>query len=167
MGKEKLSKEIALIRDEKIRNWTDKMLDIVPEQFWTIPASSSGKYHPVISNGPGGLVRHTKMMIQFALIFCRAYDLTQLDQDKIISACILHDVHKPDYEHAFKTSDWLEDKVGKNTDLKEIKEIIKWHMGRWSKGFTSKVDVFSRNQWICHLADMAVTCQKIIEFKFD
>lgn len=42
----------------------------VPMDFFTQPASSSGKYHPSYALGVGGLVRHTKAaMIMAKMLF--------------------------------------------------------------------------------------------------
>ena len=39
--------ELELIKDEKLRTFTDFYLsNRVPSYFWEIGASSSGKYHP-------------------------------------------------------------------------------------------------------------------------
>ena len=35
--------------------------------FWTMPASTSGKYHPAHSLGQGGLIRHTRAVVLFAV----------------------------------------------------------------------------------------------------
>lgn len=44
--------ELELIKDEKLRAFTDFYLsNRVPSYFWEIGASSSGKYHPPFSQG--------------------------------------------------------------------------------------------------------------------
>ena len=68
MNKSKFfEREIALIQNEDYRNFIKDYLDnYVPDYFWEIGASSSGKYHPQFSQGKGGLVRHTKAVVLFA-----------------------------------------------------------------------------------------------------
>ena len=52
----------SLIKTEKIREFVLNFLENeVPEYFKTIPASSSGKYHPASSLGEGGLVLCSKI----------------------------------------------------------------------------------------------------------
>ena len=43
--------ELAYIKNPKIREFTEKVLIKVPEYFFTIPASSTNKYHPSFSLG--------------------------------------------------------------------------------------------------------------------
>ena len=58
--------EINRIESEDLRSFVRYYLDeYTPDYFWKIGASSSGKYHPVFSQGEGGLVRHTKAVCMF------------------------------------------------------------------------------------------------------
>jgi len=60
--------ELQSIHDENIRNFVVKCFDeLCPDYFWTVPCSTSGKYHPQISLGEGGLVRHTKLAVWWGL----------------------------------------------------------------------------------------------------
>lgn len=52
--------EIDLIENDNVRKFAEYCLWNLPEYFFHIPASSSGKYHPAYALGEGGLVRHTK-----------------------------------------------------------------------------------------------------------
>lgn len=47
------------------RKFVQTMLPAVPPYFYTVPASSTGKYHPRYTLGSGGLLRHTKAAIKF------------------------------------------------------------------------------------------------------
>lgn len=57
---ETFKKELSLIKNENIRNFVKEFLNTVPDYFFTVAASSTGKYHPNYALGEGGLVRHTK-----------------------------------------------------------------------------------------------------------
>ena len=48
-------KELELICSDEIRKMVELTLEKVPEYFYTIPASTTGKYHPAYSLGVGGL----------------------------------------------------------------------------------------------------------------
>lgn len=118
-------REIGFIKNETLRKIVADTLDAAPECIQTIPASSSGKYHPKADLGEGGLIRHIKTVTAV----CRSLmnsdnfadivlsDLTKdsvyyhyntivdtfsksmiLDtyKDIALAACILHDVCKPD-----------------------------------------------------------------------
>jgi len=56
--------ELALLGNEKARAFAILLLKALPNYFFCIPASSSGKYHPPQDLGEGGLVRHTKTAMQ-------------------------------------------------------------------------------------------------------
>ena len=125
-------REIGFIKNETLRKIVADTLDAAPECIQTIPASSSGKYHPKADLGEGGLVRHIKTVTAV----CRSLmdsdnfadivlsDLTKdsihyhyntivdsfvkdtiLDayKDIALAACILHDVCKPDDTPEHKT----------------------------------------------------------------
>ena len=59
--------EIEKITDERLRELCLDMVNDVPDYFWTVAASSSGKYHPACDLGDGGLVRHSIMVCHVAL----------------------------------------------------------------------------------------------------
>ena len=60
-------RELSLIVDEDLRMAVKGyLIDRVLDYFWTDGASRSGKYHPKMSQGIGGLVRHTKAVVMFA-----------------------------------------------------------------------------------------------------
>lgn len=48
------SAELQLIKNQDLRAFAEYCLARVPEYFFTIPASSTGKYHPPFSLGRGG-----------------------------------------------------------------------------------------------------------------
>lgn len=92
------ARELSLIVDEDLRMAVKGyLIDRVPDYFWTDGASSSGKYHPKMSQGVGGLVRHTKAVVMFAeeLLRMSSYAYMKPEyKDYVIAACILHDTIK-------------------------------------------------------------------------
>ena len=56
-------KEISYIKDESKKRAIEYLIKLLPEYFFTIPASSSGKYHPKFANTVSGLVKHTKAVL--------------------------------------------------------------------------------------------------------
>jgi len=95
--------ELAKIRNEEIRNYVIIFFDeLGKDYFWTCPASTSGKYHPKLSLGRGGLVRHTKLAVWWGLQLVEAMSeypefkdipRTRLE-DEVIAALLMHDMHK-------------------------------------------------------------------------
>ena len=55
------------IENEELRNFALYSANEIPNYFWEIPASSSGKYHPITDLGEGGLVRHPLMVCKVAI----------------------------------------------------------------------------------------------------
>lgn len=117
---------LELIKSPKIRVFTKEVLKAAPKEFWTAPASSSKKHHPAESNvdgdnlNPGGLVIHTRKMIQEAIFLFEFFGVKdQLIKDKILSACHLHDSCKSGCawgkdtisNHGPIAADWLEDVI--------------------------------------------------------
>lgn len=101
------AQEISCIQNPVIQDFVKHCLERVPEYFFHIPASSSGKYHPSYALGEGGLVRHTKAAVKIFYELMQAdispwynydsglYPLTpQNFSDAGIAALILHDTFK-------------------------------------------------------------------------
>ena len=67
---------------------------VTPEYFWSIPASSSGKYHPNISLGVGGLVRHTMLAADILLELSRLDTYSGVHIEEAMAAILIHDTFK-------------------------------------------------------------------------
>lgn len=159
--------ELSLIKDENLREVVrGYMAERTPDYFWTDGASASGKYHPQFSQGEGGLVRHTKAVVLFAVELLRMNTYAYMREeykDYVIAACIVHDtikygmgeeINKDDYRnhaqnaaYAFKL--WCHDTDYPVSEI--LLNAIISHMGQWS---TDKNDrPFSPVDRCCHLAD--------------
>ena len=82
--------------------------NVVPDYFYIVPASSSGKYHPKYSNMPSGLVYHTiqtikiaKNLLNSSLVksvfnISEAYPNISKDDlnDTVVVALLVHDTFK-------------------------------------------------------------------------
>ena len=176
------SPELAWIKNDSIREFARFCLERIPPYFYEVPSSSTGKYHSAWSNGPGGLVRHTKATAYVAKELARAYDLTEQETDAAITACLLHDCVKygvaggkhttsyHDYEGA-KFVHGLRNLYGQEVPmLSEICAGIAWHFGTFTKrsnGHTVKKfpEEYSKIEHLVHIADM-VASRKDINFNF-
>ena len=49
MKHEVFRRELDYIKDERIRTSCETILDMLPDYFYEVPASSTGKYHPEFS----------------------------------------------------------------------------------------------------------------------
>ena len=83
--------ELGMIQNELMRDFIGYCVDYLPDYFFEIPASSSGKFHPPYALGHGGLMRHTKAAVKIAYDLVRLEQNQHLDSDLIIAALILHD----------------------------------------------------------------------------
>ena len=91
---EMFNKEIKYIKNERVKNSLITMLDRLPDYFYSVPASSTGKYHPSFSLGDGGLLRHTKAAVRIAIELFQDESLnnfTDDEKDLLIMALTLHD----------------------------------------------------------------------------
>lgn len=144
------------IVDDQIREWTEKKLEEVPDYFWKIPASTSGKYHPEYSLGEGGLVRHTRAVVYFVMELSTAYELSEKELDILISSAVLHDTWKCGekgkhtvYEHPQIASDWAREDSKEGSVRWMIADCILTHMGQW---YTEKTPE-TKLEWLLHTAD--------------
>ena len=142
-------REIELIQSEDLRMLTKAYFEeYVPDYFWEIGASSSGKYHPVFSQGVGGLVRHTKAVVMFAEELLRMSSYMYMSEeykDYVIMACIVHDTCKYgmcEFDKAqYKDHSKLASENVANCWKEYFEEqapvfftnAIKTHMGQWSE----------------------------------
>ena len=145
---EHFARELDLIVDEDLRMAVKSYLDeYVPDYFWEIGASSTGKYHPKFSQGKGGLVRHVKAVVMFAeeLLRMSSYAYMRDEyKDYVIGACIVHDcakygmttfdkeqysLHAPNGAKMF--ADWCEQI--EYTPNQYMLDAIRTHMGQWSE----------------------------------
>lgn len=86
--------ELNLIKNPDIKQFTlDVFEKLTPDYFWTVPCSTSGKYHPKISLGVGGLIRHVKLAVWWGLELAKAMEMEQY-QDEMVAALLLHDLIK-------------------------------------------------------------------------
>jgi hypothetical protein len=67
---EKFEQEIELIKNPAIKNIAKQGVDLLPDYFFKVPASSTGKYHPSFALGEGGLYRHVRAAVGIAVELC-------------------------------------------------------------------------------------------------
>jgi len=145
-------KEIMKINDPKLGMACVNLVQSVPEYFWTIPASSTGKYHPECDLGDGGLVRHSIMVATAAdeLVTSEVFvEDTPLNHDIARVAGLFHDVLKSgevddegnysahtEFNHPLLAAKWIRSLLTfegiDETIVDEICLAIESHMGKWN-----------------------------------
>ena len=179
--------ELSYIEDERIRKSCETILDLIPDYFYEIPASSTGKYHPSFSLCKGGLVRHVKVATRIAKdlfddpSFKAKY--TRNEKDIMLMTLILHDSLKSGLEHSKYTafnhpiliSNFVSDNKDKidltEDELKLFKSCVEAHMG----GFPWNVNSYTNEelpepktkyQVFVHMCDY-LSSRKYLDVKFN
>ena len=173
--------EIVLIKDEDIRDSLRTLIDKIPDYFFTIPASSTGKYHPLYATGDGGLVRHTKAAVRMANELFGIYKFPDRTKDLIILSLILHDSVKKGeeeskytlFDHPLVAGEFIkkykdELKLTKE-DLEFVCSAIASHMGRFNTSEYSDVILplpKTPEEKFVHMCDYLAS-RKVININFD
>lgn len=147
---ELFTKVINTFESEELKEFALFCLPRIPSYFWEVPASSSGKYHPITDLGEGGLARHSLMVYRIALDLKETWneDINAFWLDKIYFACLFHDCCKngmenngyTQHDHPLIAGRFLMDclnSYNKTTpDLSDeigiIGDLIACHMGKWT-----------------------------------
>ena len=175
-------KELSYIYNDDVKESLSFMIDKIPDYFFTIPASSTGKYHPKYATGDGGLVRHTKAAVRMAYELFGIYKFPIRTKDLIIMALVLHDSVKKGYEkeeqytrfdHPIVACDFIKEyqkelKINKD-DIEFLCECISSHMGRFNTSEYSDVILpipKTPEQKFVHMCDYLAS-RKVIQVEFD
>lgn len=150
-----------IIKEPEIRSFTVDGLLYASEDFFIIPASSSGKYHPEYALGPMGLVRHTRACIVIAEELFPLYNFSDYHKDLIISALTLHDIEKPSRTHPIEVKLRLEVlREGYPDIFDKVIPLIESHMGQWDL-YGKLPRPQNRLQKFVHLVDYLASRSKI------
>ena len=179
------NKEYTYIKSEKYIENLKKLVDLLPDYFFEVPASSTGKYHPSFSLGDGGLVRHTKAATKIASTLLNNNSIgnvfTPYEKDLMIMAIVLHDglksgLEKEKYtrvDHPLLVSKYIKDNKDKLTleenEIKFICDCIESHMGEWNKDFNDNEILplpKGKYQKFIHMCDFLAS-RKFIDIKFE
>ncbi len=145
-------KEISYLEDKNNREDITYLIDLLPDYFFKIPASSTGKYHPKFASTEHGLVKHTKVAVRIAYdLFETTEMFNQKEKDLIIMALIMHDGLKkgnPEekytrFDHPLLASKLIiehaKDLKMDTDDVRLMCRMIESHMGKWNTNKYSKV----------------------------
>ena len=178
-------KEINYIKNEKYKKSIKELISLLPDYFFNVPATSTGKYHPLFAQGECGLVRHTKVAVRIAYEMYMDESITGAytnnEKDLMIMSLILHDglksgLEKDDFtrvDHPILIRNYLRENKAK-TDLtdKEIDfmvDVISSHMGPWNTNNYSDVVLpkpESSRQRFVHMCDYLAS-RKVLNVEFD
>lgn len=178
----KFELELGLIKNQEIRKFVETCLMEAPDYFFTVAASSTGKYHPQYALGEGGLVRHTQAATRIAYELFRTdmFPYNETQQDLILASIILHDTYKHGLNHSrYTVFDHpiiaAEQVIKSNGVIKQeyretISENIKTHMGKWTRDYKSGKEILEKPktgmQNFVHMCDYLAS-RKCLEFDFN
>lgn len=185
--KEVFNEVLESIENEDIKEFADRCLDTIPQYFYEVGASSTGKYHPSYALGTLGLARHTlalcRIMNHLFSIESVGAMFNSRERDLMRIAGMMHDTRKSGSQEEYGKSKWtkfdhplLAATVVKEVDglPNEEKELISTaivsHMGEWNKDSRSPGIELpkpeNKYQILVHLCDYLAS-RKDIEVKFD
>ncbi len=176
--------ELFWIGNSDIRSFVSEQIDRLPDYFFEVAASSTGKYHPSYALGEGGLVRHTKAAVAIAkdLLGLEMYGkYSAEDKDIILAALILHDGMKHGTvggkytvaTHPTEMADFIQadcaKKLGEET-CDKLYSAIAAHMGQWNTDYKTKKEILPKPQTaiqkFVHQCDYLAS-RKYLEVNFD
>lgn len=184
MKEEKFNTELSYIKKEKYRENAKILVNLLPDYFFKVAASSTGKYHPSFALGEGGLLRHTKVAVRIAKELLEdesiGYMFTNDEKDLIIISIMMHDGLKHGekeekytrFDHPIIMANFI--KENKNSLTLTDKEIdfiasnISSHMGPWTTNPYSEVILPKPNnkyQRFVHMCDFLAS-RKFLDIKF-
>lgn len=180
--------EISWIKNPLIQQFAITAINLLPDYFFHVAASSTGKYHPSYALGEGGLVRHTKAAVKIAHellgldMYRRAYKSDE--QDLMLVALILHDGWKHGNDpvpgnfttatHPTVCAEWIRntESLSKLLPADQIDFLcgcISSHMGQWNTDYKTKKTILpiptTPAQKFVHQADYLAS-RKYLLFDF-
>lgn len=178
------NKEYEYIKNDKKKNDIKYLVSKLPDYFFEIPASSTGKYHPDFASTSHGLVKHTKVAVRIAkelLDNPGLNNFTDDEKDIIIMALILHDGCKSGmvkekytrFDHPLIICDLINEnrsKLSLNDDEVDLlTRIISSHMGIWNKDYNGNEALpipKDKYQRFVHMCDY-LSSKRFIDVRFD
>ena len=144
---ELFDRELSYIKDENIRKSLIELLKILPDYWYEVPASSTGKYHPEYALGDGGLLRHSKAAMRIGdELLCDPSigdKYTEHEKDLMLLSLLVHDGLKSGnpkekytrFDHPILMGNYVvenKEKIGlTEEDAIFCSDAIKTHMGNW------------------------------------
>lgn len=179
-------KELEYINNLEYVDDFKYLINNLPDYFFKVAASSTGKYHPEFSLGDGGLLRHTKAAVRIAYELlndsCIGGKYTSREKDLMIIALALHDgikhgIPEDKYtraDHPLLASKYVRESKNNlemnDEDIDFICEVIESHMGPWNTHPYTKEEILpipkNKYQNFVHMCDYLAS-RKFLDIKFE
>lgn len=141
------------MQNKELKLFCKYLADHIPSYFWSVPATSSGKYHPDFAKEEEGLVKHS-LMVYRVVIDLIENNLLPIDVDREVLMCaaLFHDCCKRGKEneptahtlfnHPIIASNFIYEiwlTCGKGIECTNVYDqmcdmcrLIESHMGKWN-----------------------------------
>lgn len=178
-------KELQYINNNDILYSLKTMINLLPDYFFHMPASTTGKYHPAFALGDGGLLRHTKSAVRIAYEILNNETLGTAfngeEKDLIIMAVLLHDGLKSglietqytQVNHPLLMADYIRKNASNlklnSTQLNLVCRMIETHMGPFNKDYKGNTVLpvpTDRYQKFVHMCDYLAS-KKFLNINFN
>lgn len=178
-------KEFSYIKNPKYVENIKIIIDLLPDYFFKVAASSTGKYHPSFSLGDGGLVRHTKAAVRIANELLENNSLfnsfTRDEKDLLICSLLIHDGLKHGkenseytvFDHPLQISRFVRENKDKLTlneeEINLICSVVETHMGEWTRDYKGNEILqkpTTKYQKFVHMCDF-LSSRKFLDIKFE
>ncbi len=178
-------RELNYIKKDSYREDLKTLISFLPDYFFEIAASSTGKYHPSYALGNGGLLRHTKAALRIAKELLNNPSIggkyTSDEKDLMLMALLLHDGLKlgidrekyTRFDHPILAKEFVEEHMDDinltDDEIEFVGDCIKTHMGPWTKDFNDNEVLeapYTKYQNFVHMCDYLAS-RKFLEVPFD
>ena len=178
--------EINLIHNLSLVADFETLINSIPDYFFEVEASTTGKYHPKFALGQGGLVRHTKVAVRFGYELLNNPSIgdkyTSKEKDLMLIALTLHDGLKcgnpkeryTSADHPLLVCEHIKAQKEKLKMTEEevdfICHVISSHMGPWNTDYYTKEEILpipkDKYQNFVHMCDYLAS-RKFVQVGFD
>lgn len=178
-------KELTYIKNKRYKENAEKLISLLPDYFYEVAASSTGKYHPEFALGTGGLVRHTKVAVKLAYELANneviGYSFTDDEKDLMLIALIMHDGLKHGkikekyvrFDHPILMANYIKENKDKLTltdnEIEFLYNVISSHMGSFNTNPYSDITLpipHNKYQRFVHMCDFLAS-RKFLDVKFE
>lgn len=86
--------ELKMFKDERFKLLVENLMLELPDSILTLPASTTGKYHPGDELESDGMIIHIKRACNMVEEAARKNSFTRYGTDVLLAGCLLHDIFK-------------------------------------------------------------------------
>ena len=177
-------KEYNCIKNAEYRENLKKLVSMLPDYFFKVAASSTGKYHPEFTLGDAGLVRHSKAAFKIGYELLNNNTIgnvfNESEKDLMLCALLVHDGLKHGvieskytvFDHPILMANFIRENKPEFTwndkEIEFIASVIETHMGEWTLDYQGNEVLkkpSNKYQKFVHMCDFLAS-RKFLDIKF-